>query len=94
MYDPATAIALEQDKGLTADAMARDRKAAARGPAPGAPSSSRRRTPTDDEPSSPLPAVPKGFDPYLMNGTGPNDSRLENIGKNTPSVGPIQCVVQ
>jgi len=34
---------------------------------------------------------PAGFDPYNMNGSGPNDGRLDNIGKDHAECCGVQC---
>ena len=89
VYDRFTAEALARDEGVTAAALARDvvtmhnpTGIAASSGAPSAASSVFIEKGSAKEGSSPLTKGPKGFDPYLMNdGKGPNDSRLENIGK-------------
>ena len=82
VVDPTTAKMLEADKGKTTEAMRNDREAKfpsgpSAGPqqATGLPSWRKGKKGQED----PALDVPKGFDPYMMNGRGPNDSRLENI---------------
>ena len=75
----STAAAIEKDRGVTAAALAKDREAmfperepVVKGqPVP---------EPTPGSWNDPLPSrddgtIPKGFDPYNMTGTGPNDMR-------------------
>ena len=81
--DAVTAVALAEDAGRTADALRRDREAMF----PSQPPAAR---PLQPNPSLQDAPEPKGkdkseppFDPYMMNGKGPNDERgLENVGKS------------
>jgi len=80
------------DMGRTAEVLARDRGEADAYGVPVAPNEAKPSSspfvgsasggvPQPDESESSI-HVPKGFDPYMMNGAVPNHSSLENIGKD------------
>jgi hypothetical protein len=73
----SAAEAIAQGRGATAAAMRRDREAMF--PSSSGPAKSAAKPPVRQASDNGLGPVPKGFDPYMMNGTGVVDSRdLEN----------------
>ena len=90
--DNATAEALRQDKGLTTEALRRDRglQPSAAAAAPAEPP--RVQQFEIEAPESGLARVPTGFDPYLINGRGPNDERDEITGIHNPECCGVQCL--
>ena len=93
----STIVALARDAGKTADAMRRDREAMFASAPPPQPAVTPVQDPEPPTPRTPggtrIENAPKGFDPYIMNGRGPNDERdLENVGKSS-QWRQVNCVV-
>ena len=72
---------LQQDLGRTAEVLRQDREARHLEPKPsGAPAMQPMSMESAGDPKThQLGRVPTGFDPYLMNGRGPNDDSQEII---------------
>merc|ERR1719197_2157453 len=86
VYDQATAEALQRD--IVTMRHERDAREGTHNNAPCPPPARAGPSQLEKEPqASPLPRPPKNFDPYLMNGTGPNDS-----GQNVAG-GAYNCLI-
>ena len=83
-YDDVTAEQLQRDQGKTAEVLRKDRENmfSSAPPARGVEDQMVGTAPRKGSSKERMDPVPKGFDPYMMNGKGPNDSRMEGIGNS------------